>query len=111
MKSIKYLFMLVVVLLSACSSMKTGNHTDAKKYKDNIAVSGDEYRHDLDVCDKRFRGYLEAPLVLEPKSKEEYFRDCLASLGYHEKDPNTGKKSELNLTIGDIELILIKVGK
>ncbi len=97
-----------ILLLGACSSMS--GDSGKVKYKDNVAVSEAEFNHDLLSCNNRYKDYLASPLVREPKSKEEYFRSCLGSLGYHEKNPSDEKKQFI-FNFKEIELNLIKLGK
>lgn len=105
----KHAFCFVFSLfLGACSSM-SGDSAKIK-YKDNQAISEAEFNHDLLICNGRYKGYLESPLVREPISKEEYFRSCLGSLGYHEKNPSDEKK-QFVFNFKEIELNLIKLGK
>lgn len=94
--------------LVACTSMPSGG--GKVKYKDNQAVTEAEFNHDLLTCNNRYKNYLESPLVLEPKSKEEFFRSCLGSLGYQERNPSDDKK-QFVFNFKEVELNLIKLGK
>lgn len=102
------IYFILILVLGACSSMP--RNSGEVKYKDNQAVSEAEFNHDLLICNDRYKNYLTSPLVLEPKSKEEYFRSCLGSLGFREKNP-ADEKRQFVFNFKDIELNLIKLGK
>lgn len=96
----------LVALLTACASTPD-NH---RRFKEGVEVSDAEFNHDLLICSDRYSGYLASPLVHEPKSKEEFFRNCLSTLGYREANSAEEKKSFV-FNFKDIQLNLIKLGK
>ncbi|MCE5180555.1 MAG: hypothetical protein LLG15_02015 [Betaproteobacteria bacterium] len=99
-----------VSTLVACSSMHSSDSSNVK-YKDNQVVSENEFNHDLLTCNTRYKSHLSSPLVLEPKSKEEFFRSCLGSLGYQEKGASTEDKRQFVFNFKEIEFNLIKLNK
>lgn len=103
----KRMCLLVCFALTACSAAHNGNTV---RYKDNMEVSENEFNHDLKICNNQYKDYINAPLVLEPRSKEEFFRYCLGTLGYHDKPITSDSKKTFTFNFKEIQLNLIKVG-